>query len=132
MTKQRKTISPSCACEEEITARYLATFHRSSIATLTQEEKQKLIVNAIADFQDEKICLDALSSIGFAIWDSLDDKLSDLATATDACTEVSFYLRRVTDSKEALQQFGQYMWTILTYYNGYRGILNKSSKASFR
>ena len=102
-------------------------FHRSSIPTLTQEEKQKLIVKAIADFQDEKICLDTLSSIGFAIWDSLDDKLSDLATVTDACTEVSFYLRHVTDNKEMSQQVAEYMWTILTYLNEHKHLKSVSS-----
>jgi hypothetical protein len=92
----------------------------TSIATLTQEEQQKLLIQAIADFQEEKICLDDLSSIGSSIWDSVDDKLSDFATVTYACSEASYHLRHVTENKEMAQRFAEYMWTILTYYEAHK------------
>src|SRR6266700_1172098 len=102
---------------------YLERLHATAIEGLSENQKARLLIIAIADFLAEELSLDALATIGNAIWFSLEDKSSDLALAAEGCFEANFYLRKVTENEAILKQFAHYMWLFTTYYYEKKGDL---------
>ncbi len=85
---------------------YLERLHATAIDGLSENQKARLLIIAIADFLAEELSLDALATIGNAIWFSLEDKSSDLA---------------LTENEATLKQFAHYMWLFTTYYYEKKG-----------
>lgn len=106
---------------ERFTA-YVKRAGASSAQSLTLEQKQLLFLMALSDFYEYELSLDELSHIGLVLWVSLDDKTTELADATLAVDELSYYIRHA--DKKSIDMILDFLTEAKEYYEEYKHLLN--------
>lgn len=100
--------------------RYLARLGITHTQQLDHDRLQKYLLLGIQDFVSEQICLDQLAGMATEVWSPPEPgdspEIIKLKSVLEACSELSFYVRKMATIPELQTSFLQFFTEVMQYY----------------
>ena len=99
---------------------YLDRLGVASVHQLGYEHMRKYFLLAVKDFLSDQICLEQLAGLATEIWSPPevrdDHQIIKLKSALEACSELPFYLRKISTTEGSQANFLQFFAEVMQYY----------------
>ncbi len=105
---------------KDFSDRYLVRLGVTNTRELDYNGLRKYFLFGIDDFLSEQICLDQLAGLASEVWSppetNDDPEIGKLKSALEACSELSFYVRKMATIPELQTSFLQFFVEVMQYY----------------